>query len=269
MPAAPALPELQRQFLAALYDADAPGPVAAIDGHGLEADARLRIYRNSCSAIHAGALRTSYPAVLALVGEAFFEQTAHGYRRAHPSRSGNLQAFGDAFADYLETLPALDRLAYLPDVARLEWLRQECALAVAADPLPSDFAAQTRAAFRASARIDLLPGLRLLASRHRVFTIWRYALQPTPDGLALDGAGENVLLWREDGEVAMAPLDDASFACIAALARGATPAAADAQARARDPAFDFEDCIASLIRHRAITAIAPSHETCEEPAPCR
>lgn len=99
MHAAPALPELQRQFLAALYDVGVPGPVSAIDGHGLEPDARLRIYRKSGAAIHTGALRTSYPAVLALVGEDFFDQTALGYRRARPSRSGNLQIFGDGLAD--------------------------------------------------------------------------------------------------------------------------------------------------------------------------
>jgi hypothetical protein len=269
MHAAPALPDLQRQFLAALYDVDLPGPVAAIAGHGLEPDARLRIYRHSSEAIHAGALRTSYPAVLALVGEDFFDQTALGYRRAHPSRSGNLQTFGDSLADYLETLPEIDGLAYLPDIARLEWLRQECALAADADPLTPGAFAQSRTAARESARIDLLPSLRLLASRHQIFTIWRYALQPTSEGLTLDGAGENVMLWREDGEVAMAPLDGASFACIAALARGDTLDAAGAEARACEPGFDLEACLASLIRHGLITAITPIDDSREEPAPCR
>jgi hypothetical protein len=267
MRAAPTLPELQRQFLAALYAApgDDPGFVA---GNGLAPAARLRIYRHSSEAIHTAALRTSYPAVLALVGEDFFEQTALAYRRAHPSRSGNLQAFGDGFAEYLESLPATDALAYLPDVARLEWLRQESALAADATPATLEAFARCRdGAFR-SVRIDLLPNLRLLASRYQVLTIWRYALQPTSEGLTLDGTGENVMLWREDGEVAMAPLDGASFACIAALARGDTPAAAGTQAQACDPDFDLEVCLASLIRHSVIAAVTPYKESREEPATC-
>ena len=269
MHAMPTLPELQRQFLAALYDAGAPGPAAGIDGHGLEPDARLRIYRNSCAAIHTGALRTSYPAVLALVGGDFFDQAALGYRRAHPSRSGNLQGFGEGFADFLETLPETRALPYLPDVARLEWLRQACALAADADPPAPGPAAQACAVACESARVDFLPSLRLLASRHQVFTIWRYALQPASEGLVLDGTGENVMLWREDGEVAMAPLDDASFACIAALARGDRPAAAGARAQACDPGFVLADCLASLIRHRVVTAVTPQLEIRKEPVTCR
>ncbi len=268
MHATPTLPELQRQFLAELYAApgDDPGFVA---GNGLAPAARLRIYRHSSEAIHTAALRTSYPAVLALVGEDFFEQTALAYRRAHPSRSGNLQAFGDGFAEYLESLPATDALAYLPDVARLEWLRQESALAADATPATLEAFARCRdGAFR-SVRIDLLPSLRLLASRHQVLTIWRYALQPTSEGLTLDGTGENVMLWREDGEVAMAPLDDASFACIAALAHGDTTDTAGAKARTRDPGFDLADCLASLTRHRVATAITPQLEIRKEPVTCR
>ena len=111
----PTLSEWQRQFLDALYDTDAPGPHATILANGLEPGARLRIYRHSSEAIHAGALRITYHAVLALVGEDYFDQTVRGYRRAHPSQSGNLQTFGARFAEYLETLPELRSIAYLPD----------------------------------------------------------------------------------------------------------------------------------------------------------
>jgi len=269
MHVAPALPEWQRQFLDALYDADAPGPCAAILGNGLEPDARLRIYRHSSEAIHAGALRITYPAVLALVGEDCFDQTARGYRRAYPSRSGNLQIFGARFAEYLETLPDMRALAYLPDVARLEWLRQESALAEDAEAVIPNAFTDAPANTDETLRIDLHPSAHLLASAHPILTIWRYAMQPVSERLVLDGEGEHVVLWREDGEVTMAAVDPASFACIASLARGNTLDAAHTAAQACDPDFDLAACLASLFRQNLIAAIHPFRDSREEPATCR
>lgn len=255
MHTAPALPELQHQFLAALYDDDAPGPAEAIAGHGLEPSARLRIYRHSCNEIQLGALRTTYPALLALVGEAFFEQTARGYRSACPSTSGNLQQFGAQFAEYLQALPATRELAYLPDVARLEWLRQRAALAADAATPPAAAVAPWLTAANAAQKIGLHPSVQSLASRYPVLTIWRYATDPTPEDLQPPATGEQVTLWREDGEVAMAALDAASFACIETLASGATLDRAHAAAKSIDTDFDLSVCLASLAGHGLLVTL--------------
>lgn len=269
MHAVPSLPELQRQFLAALYDADESGPVASIAGNGLEPEARLRIYRNSCNEILTAALRTTYPAVLALVGAAFFDQTARGYRRAHPSRSGNLQAFGEAFAEHLETLTKCRSLPYLSDVARLEWLRQQTVLAPESQPVAPDTLVESLDTSGGPQRIVLQPSLHLFASRHPVLTIWCYAVQPTSERLTLDGEGENVALWREDGDVAMAALDPASFACITALAQGGSLDDAQAAAAAIDPDFDLAPCMKSLLDRRLVTGTRPFTTSRKEPPTCR
>ena len=252
MHAEPALLETQRRFLAALYDDAETGPVDSIAGNGLEPAARLRIYRHSCNEIQTGALRTSYPAVLALVGEVFFEQTARGYRAAYPSHAGNLQAFGEHFTDYLASLSAASGLPYLPDVARLEWLRQQVALAADAVAWPSH--ASTRAAEPTDGwtRTILHPSVRLLASPHAVLTLWRYATQPASERLALPASGERVMLWREDDQVAMTALDPASFACIESLARGDALADAYQAGRLQDADFDFAACTDSLVDRRLL-----------------
>ncbi|HEU0195593.1 MAG TPA: DNA-binding domain-containing protein [Nevskiaceae bacterium] len=268
MPTAPALPELQRRFLAALYDDVEPGPVETIAGNGLEPAARLRIYRHSSALAHIGALRTSYPAVLALVGEAFFEQTARGYRHANPSDSGNLQGFGAGLGDYLASLPALAAYPYLPDVARLEWLRQQSALAGDTEALAPDAVMRRLATSNRLLAIVLHASVRLLVSRHPVLTIWRYAIQPSPEDLQLDGEGETVVLWREDGEVAMATPDAGSCACIAALMRGHPLEVAHAAATAVDPGFGLAACLESLARQGLIAALQPIADSHEESPPC-
>lgn len=257
MHAVPTLPELQRSFLASLYDDNAPGPTEAIVSNGLEPSARLRIYRHSCAESQIGALRTTYPAVLALVGEAFFDQTARGYRSTYPSGSGNLQGFGAQFADYLQALPAARKLPYLPDVAQLEWQRQQTVLAVNAEPIPPDVFAQRLTETEGPFNISLHPSVHWLASRYPVLTIWGYAMAPTPEDLQLAGAGEQVMLWREDDEVAMTALDDASFVFTLSLALGITLDDAHAAAHRIASDFDLSACLGSLAEHGLIIALNP------------
>ena len=263
------LRELQQQFMAALYDAAKPGPTAAIAGNGLTPEARLRVYRRSCNETQTAALRATYPAVLALMGEAFFDQTASGYQKTHPSRSGNLQAFGEAFAEYLEGLSGFRALPYVSDVARLEWLRQQAILAPdAASTGREDIADVIRKAAE-SMRIVLHPSLQLVDSRFPVLTIWSYALRPTDENLVLGNAGEHVVLWREEGEVAMGVVDPASFACINALAHGLTVADARSAAASLDAGFDLEACIESLFAHELVIGVRLYSAPRQEPPTCR
>ena len=255
MHTAPALPELQRRFLDALYDDGDAGPVEEIVGNGLESPARLRIYRHSCNEIQTGALRAAYPAVLALVGPAFFEQTARGYRQTHPSASGNLQGFGAAFADYLATLPSLAEYPYLPDVARLEWRRQLAVLAADADAVGAEGRAGMAGAALQRQRVRLHPSVQLLRSRYAVMTLWRWCLAPSASAPVVDD-GEQVLLWRDDAEVAMAALAPATFRCIELLVDGHDVAAAQAAAFSVDGDFCLDACVGDLLAQGLIVAFS-------------
>ncbi|TBR72126.1 MAG: DUF2063 domain-containing protein [Burkholderiaceae bacterium] len=257
MRAASTLLELQRSFLGALYNNQEPGPAGRLVGAGLDAAARLRIYRHNSEQTHLEALRTTYPAVAALVGGAFFEQAAARHRSVHPSRSGNLQAYGAHFAEFLASLEDTHRLPYLGDVARLEWLRQAAALAGEATALTPARLGAALAAVEGPVRLTFHPSLQRFASRHPVLAIWQYAMQPCAGRLTLPETGDRVLLWRSADEVAMARVDAASFACIDALACGDTLDAAHAAATAEDPVFDLAQCITSLLEQGLVTAITP------------
>lgn len=250
MPAVPTLLELQRGFADAMLDRGGGGDVAQwVVGAGLTPAARLQVYCNAIASTQIETLRTTYPAVRALVGEAFFEAAATRYRLRHPSTHGNLQAFGDAFAAFLATMPEAAALTYLPDVAQLEWLRQQSALAAEASPLDPATLDET-----ISLPMRLHPSLRLLTSAHPVLTIWRYTNAPEGERLQLDGHGEQVALWRDGSEVAMADLDPASFACIAALIDERDLVVAHAAALASDGKFDLVACLHTLLAHRLVVA---------------
>jgi hypothetical protein len=139
----------------------------------------------------------------------------------------------------------------------LEWLRQAAALAGEAIALTPARLDAALAAVDGPVRLTFHPSLQRLASRHPVLAIWRYAMHPSTERLALPETGDCVLLWRSADEVAMAGVDAASFACIEALARGDMLDAAHAAASAEDPGFDLAQCIVSLVKEGLVTAIVP------------
>ena len=205
-----ALAAFQREFMDTLFAPAPPG------------DARLAIYHGAVRANWARALASAYPVVRCLVGEAFFDAAAEAYGPAHPSHSGDLAVFGGRFAEFLAAYGPAVALAYLPDVARLEWAVHESASA--ADVARFDFVAlQSVPAHRhGTVRLRLHPAVRLLESAHPVVAIWE-ANQPGRDGTpSRREGGERVLVARHGFDSQPRTLAPAEWALLGALARGFT-----------------------------------------------
>ncbi len=121
----PNLSEIQRDFASAILAGDvldiatAPGRVSPA--------AALQVHRNTVVGALVNALRLTYPSVDALVGEAFFDQVAADFARVHPPATARLAGYGEAFANFLAV--QVPTLAYLPDVARLDWALDRCSAA--------------------------------------------------------------------------------------------------------------------------------------------
>ena len=116
----PSLRELQGEFAATVFGGEAPYDLLMWCA-GSHPQRGLEAYRRSVLANLAAAVRTSYPVVGAIVGDAFLDTAARRYALARPSASGDLNAYGSDFGDFLASFAPADSLPYLPDVARLEW----------------------------------------------------------------------------------------------------------------------------------------------------
>lgn len=106
----PSLREQQRLLQATIL---MPDPLAAV----LRADCapRIAIYRDAYFARLAGALRTNFPALAALLGDEAFDALARRYARDHPSRHYSIRWHGERLPDYELGHAALN------DLARMEW----------------------------------------------------------------------------------------------------------------------------------------------------
>ncbi|MDE2070974.1 MAG: putative DNA-binding domain-containing protein [Gammaproteobacteria bacterium] len=252
MRAAPSLPELQQRFADALLGADTvPGDWIA--GHDLDPQARIQIYRNLVFNNHAAALRTAYPVVLKLVGEDFFDAAAARYLRDRGSASGNLQDYGADFPDFLAHMPEAAGLTYLPDVARVEWARQECYLAADTAPLDPAVLTDMPEDDLTKLKLTLHPSVRLVVSDHPIWDIWIFCQQTAAEHLNPASEGQTVLIWRDGHQLAMQPATNAQREFIAALLAGEAHAAAQAGAFSAAPDFDLAACLHWLLQTGLIT----------------
>jgi hypothetical protein len=222
MVAMPSLHELQISFMQALLARTPEVDGLGIVERGIEAPVRLGIYANTVRVNFVESMRTSFPAVLRLVGDGYFRQCALRFRERHPSRSGDLQQTGVGFAKFLADIHADDAFRYLADVARLEWCWQE--VLTAAEHAP--FRLETLAALDPSAyedvRFSLHPSLRLFSSEYPCRRIWESNLSDAADLAPIDlqDGADRLALVRIAGHARVHELRAGEFEFLQALYAG-------------------------------------------------
>ena len=126
------LAELQRQMAGAILDG-APAAMPALVASPISLEAAFAVHRDTALGGLANALRLTFPTVDALVGEAFFDQMALAFVAEQPPRRASLSAYGQAFPRFVSRYPHAASLAYLGDVARLDWAIAQALMAPDAD----------------------------------------------------------------------------------------------------------------------------------------
>lgn len=218
---------LQRQFRTALLgDADAP-PLPEILGGAVDPAARLDIYRNNVIGNLTGALRLTYPAIERLVGAEFFAAACARYIAATPPGSADLYEYGADFSDFLAGFEPARELAYLPDVARLEWAVNQALHASRAPAIDAAALADLPAEAQADLRFTAHPTLSLLTLTHPAGAIWEAVLTADPDErdaalAAVDPAagGETLAVLRAADALELVRLSPEAFALARALVDG-------------------------------------------------
>lgn len=256
-----ALPELQKDFSAAVFGGDARAD-DALARHCAGPAARVRegiaAYRRSVLSNLAGAVRATYPVVTALVGEEFMTAASHRYAREIPSRQGDLNAYGEDFDRFLAPLAEEAGLPYLPDVARLEWLVQ--AVYTAPDAPPGDLSrlAATAPGDWEGLRFRLDPAHALFVSPWPVARLWEVHQPDYAGDFTVAPGAQAVLVQRREAGIAVEALADAEHAWLHALADGArlaeaVEAAMEASVATADDGHGFD--LAEALRKHIATGL--------------
>jgi hypothetical protein len=239
--------ELQREIRSVLLETDARVPSLI---RGDDAADRLAIYRNTIRGTLAKTLRLSYPTVERLVGAEFFDGAAAIFCDSHPAESADLNAYDVRFPAFLEALPQCAHLAYLGDVARLDWAVSRALHAPDVTPVaPSALAATGDDAHELC--FISPPCLSLLRSAFPVHEIWQAVLARDDMRLAaidLTSGPVYLIVQRPANEVEVVTMDASEWRFTEALFAG-TPLGA---------ALEVADIEAAgcLARHLAAGRIA-------------
>lgn len=254
----PALAELQAAIRDVVLGGDPAALAGTVLGDGIGHAGRLQVYRNNTTVLLIDALADTFPVVRRLVGEEFFAQAARLYVRAFPPESPCLSEYGDIFPDFLATHAPAAGLAYLADVARLEWAINESYYAIDAPVLaPAD----VRAALADG--IDRLglkahPSLRVVVSPFPVDRIWAVNQDGVdPDDAAVDLAsgGVRLAIARPESGPRFQVLSPGGLAFLRAATEGASLARAVQAGEAAAPGFDAAATLAALTAAGAFSEV--------------
>lgn len=118
------LETIQESLLDSIFSGK--GDLAFIKANGsIKAEHRLRVHQDTIFENFVTALEITYPGIWRLIGA----DCARGVALAYSHQFGNItdrsniSGFGENFSDFLEKFPSTKHLDYLPDYAKLEWLR--------------------------------------------------------------------------------------------------------------------------------------------------
>lgn len=254
----PLLPDLQREFASGLQHAGHAAAAAAMfRGPPERVLARLAVYRGNVHANCTKALASAYPVVHKIVGEDFFAAMVREYARAIPSRSGDLNLYGEGLADFVADFPHTKDLPYLSDVARMEWLVHRAHFAEdspAFDPSPL-------ASLNAERFADLGPRLSaacaLLQSPWplgRIWTIHQHDYEG-PFEVDLNAGPDSLLVYRAGWRARVLSLAPGDFSFLASAAHGGSLGEALEAGVAADASFDPSTTLARWIDAQVITGL--------------
>jgi hypothetical protein len=225
----PSLRELQQKFALALNSSEAGSIAAYINSTGLAPPQRVQLYRNNYQISLREALGAVFPVVRALVGDGFFAFMAHEFVIAHPSVDPNLHRFGRQLPLFLSSFEPAASVAYLPDVAMLEWAWHQAFHAQEAEPLDLAVLGAMAEQDQGNIVFGLHPSVTLAASKHPVVSIWEAHQSESTEAIGevrLDAGPERFLVQRPGPDVQVVDLDEAEYAFLRALNRGLTLEAA-------------------------------------------
>jgi hypothetical protein len=207
----PTLRDIQRDVAHSLLLRGDGAALAHIADDVVDAAERFNLYRNNVAITLIGALRLAYPAVDKLVGPDFYDGAARAFIARCPPRTACLDDYGGEFPDFLAAFPAAAALAYLPDVARLEWTVNMALHAPDAPALRPDALTDLAAGEHGGVGFVPHPSVRLLSVRYPADAIWRAVLDGDEAALgtiAMKIEPNWLIVQRQAAGIAVVRLDE-------------------------------------------------------------
>lgn len=212
-------------------------------------DPGLTVHRNTAAKAALDALADNYPVTRMLVGETAFANAARTYHAWRPPTMATLYDYGAGFDQLIGEMVGFDAFPFLPEIARLEWLRLESLFSADAEPLH----ARDIGTIDAATRLAVHPSVRIVSFRYPAVAIWSAHANDDQAGLeTLDWEPETALIVRPDDAVTVTTIGTGAARFLSACLAGRTLV----QATATLAPDEVSDTFAGLLSLGAFAAPA-------------
>jgi hypothetical protein len=236
-------------FAHAIVRGEEPSPQMTASYQHYSVNVAIEVYRNNYRGNLHDTLAGAYPVIEQLVGKQFFRRMTREYIGQHGSHSGNLHHYGAQMASFVAAFEPAQGLAYLPDVAELEWACHRAYFAD--DDAALDMARLAQIPPEQYPHLILHPraSCHLVCSRYPVADIWHvHQLGASGDfHIDLDSGSCNALISRKDDVVLVSALTDADAAWLRGIQAGVVLGEATADTLKRYPDFDLQAALLNLV----------------------
>lgn len=242
-------------FARAIVRGEAPSPQIDAGYKNYSVDVAIDVYRNNYRGNLHDTLAGAYPVIEQLVGKDFFRMLARQYIGQHLSRGGNLHGYGAEMASFVAAFEPARELAYLSDVAKLEWACHCAYFAEDIAVLDIGRLAQVPPEHYAELILHTHPSCHLLRSRYPVAAIW-HAHQPGADSdfhIDLASGACNPLVIRKEDVVLVSELSVADAAWLRGIQAGIPLGTATISTQEHYPDFDVQAALLKLVARNALT----------------
>lgn len=133
----------------------------------------MGIYANAYRERLHEALRSNYPALHQVLGDADFAEMAYAFIAAHPPQTASIRWFGDALSNYLRTTNPFCDLPILSELAQFEWALRHTVDAGDGECIDANYLQSLRAEEWETLRCAVHPSLSILNFEWNAPQVWR------------------------------------------------------------------------------------------------
>lgn len=212
----------------------------------------MRIYQNNVISTLTKALHNTYPLIVKLIGDDFFRLTAKEYIKRYPSRSGNLNDYGQYFSDFLVEYEPVKELIYLADVAQFEWTCHTLLSASTHSPFDATLLKNIAPEQYEHIHFYLHPASRVMKFYYPLLRIIDLCKGEINDTIDLGEEGVNILIIRLHEDISLIPLSESDYTFLSALQDNVSLAAALEATINIDPTFQLDEKLTAWIQDQTI-----------------
>ena len=190
---------------------------------GVPGEERLLVYASGYLARVQEALAEVYEAIRHIVGAREFSALSRAYAQGYPSHDYNLNLIGRHLPEFLAGVALTQRLPFLPDLAKLEWLVCRAFHAFDRPPLDSSRLAPMPPDDWEHRRLVVQPSVSVVASAWPILDLWEARKQSRAEiNTDVVNRPQRVLVSRRDLRVRCELIDERQAALLEDLLAGRT-----------------------------------------------